>query len=170
MNRIIPVLLALSFAGCSLVPVRCADASSTIRQQARIAERRRAMAPEQSSESDGWIVNDYAAALAEAKETGTPIFVDFSGYTCTNCRWTEKNIFTDPRGKELLYRYVCVRLYTDRREESNKRNRQMQIDRFRTIDLPLYAIISPDDAIVSQTVFTRDTNAFLSFLEEGLAE
>lgn len=170
MNRIIPVLLALSFTGCSLAPLRCGDAASTIRQQTRIAERRLATAPEQSPEADGWIVNDYAAALAEAKEMGTPIFVDFSGYTCTNCRWTERNMFTEPRVKELLYRYVCVRLYTDRREESNKRNRQMQIDRFETIDLPLYAIISPDDSILSQTVFTHDTGAFLSFLEKGLAE
>ena len=36
-----------------------------------------------------WIMNDYEQALAEAKREGRPLFVDFTGYTCTNCRWME---------------------------------------------------------------------------------
>ena len=115
-----------------------------------------------------WIQDDYDAALAESKRTGKPIFVDFTGYTCTNCRWMERNVFTRDDVRDLMNRFVLARLYTDRREESNQRNRQMQIDRFKTIDLPYYVVISPDDKVIGQTVFTRDVDGFKGFLTRGL--
>ncbi len=117
-----------------------------------------------------WIQDDFQAALEESKKTGKPIFVDFTGYTCTNCRWMERNVFTREDVRNLMNRYVLARLYTDRREESNRQNRQMQIDRFQTIDLPFYALISPDDSILGQTVFTRDVDKFKDFLQQGLEE
>jgi len=43
-----------------------------------------------------WIVNDYSSALAQAKEENKPMFIDFTGYTCTNCRWMEANMFPRP--------------------------------------------------------------------------
>ena len=50
-----------------------------------------------SSSEDGLpFLTDYNAALAQAKAEGKPLFVDFTGVTCTNCRWNEKNVF--PRG------------------------------------------------------------------------
>lgn len=115
-----------------------------------------------------WIQDDYEMALAEAKRTGKPLFVDFTGYTCTNCRWMERNVFTREDVRDLMNDYVLVRLYTDRREESNKRNREMQIDRFNTIDLPFYALFSPEDKVLGQSVFTRDTDEFKAFLQRGL--
>ncbi|MGE3801713.1 MAG: cytochrome c biogenesis protein CcdA [Candidatus Kapaibacterium sp.] len=117
-----------------------------------------------------WIQDDYAMALKEAKETGKPLFVDFTGYTCTNCRWMERNVFTRDDVRDLMNQYVLVRLYTDRREESNKRNRQMQIDRFETIDLPFYALFSPDDKVLGQSVFTRDVEKFKGFLQRGIEQ
>jgi thiol:disulfide interchange protein DsbD len=116
-----------------------------------------------------WVKDDYPDALAEAKATGKPIFIDFTGYTCTNCRWMEVNIFTKEDVRSLMKEYVLVRLYTDRREESNERNRQMQIDRFKTIDLPYYVVITPNDEVIDETVFTRDVDSFKSFLKRGLA-
>ena len=116
-----------------------------------------------------WVKDDYENALVEAKATGKPIFIDFTGYTCTNCRWMEVNVFTKDDVQELMSQYVLVRLYTDRREESNQRNRQMQIDRFKTIDLPYYVVVTPNDEVIDETVFTRDVDAFKSFLKRGLA-
>ena len=116
-----------------------------------------------------WVKDDYADALAEAKATGKPIFIDFTGYTCTNCRWMEVNVFTKEDVQALMREYVLVRLYTDRREESNERNREMQIERFKTIDLPYYVVVTPNDEVIDETVFTRDVDAFKSFLERGLA-
>lgn len=116
-----------------------------------------------------WVKDDYDLALAEAKRTGKPIFIDFTGYTCTNCRWMEVNVFTRQEVQELMKQYVLARLYTDRREESNQRNRDMQIERFKTIDLPYYVVVTPNDEVVDETVFTRDVDAFKSFLKRGLA-
>ncbi len=121
-------------------------------------------------EADGlmWVQDDYQAALKESKRTGKPIFVDFTGYTCTNCRWMERNVFTLEEVRDLMNQYVLARLYTDRREESNKINRQLQIDRFNTIDLPFYALFSPSDEVIAQIEFTRDDEAFKNFLKRGL--
>jgi thiol:disulfide interchange protein DsbD len=46
-----------------------------------------------------WIKNDYPAALAQAKAENKLVFIDFTGYTCTNCRWMEANIFPKPEVK-----------------------------------------------------------------------
>ena len=115
-----------------------------------------------------WYKDNYQAALEKAKETGKPLFIDFTGYTCTNCRWVEANLFKRDDIRALMNQYVLVRLYTDRRVESNKRNRQMQIDRFKTIDLPFYVLMTPDDKPISETLFTRDAELFKSFLRRGI--
>ena len=36
---------------------------------------------------------DLNKAFSVSQENGQPIFVDFTGYTCTNCRWMEVNVF-----------------------------------------------------------------------------
>jgi thiol:disulfide interchange protein DsbD len=52
-------------------------------------------------------------ALEQARATQKPIFIDFTGYTCTNCRWMEANIFPLPAVHAELEKYVRVQLYTD---------------------------------------------------------
>ena len=42
--------------------------------------------------SSFWI-EDLDLAYQKAKDTNKPIFLDFTGYTCTNCRWMEINVF-----------------------------------------------------------------------------
>lgn len=120
---------------------------------------------------EAWIKDDYEAALKVAKETGKPIFVDFTGYSCTNCRWMERTIFPRKEVSELMSRYVLVRLYTDGREPVNRKNRQMQIDRFNTIELPFYVLMTPDEKAVASTgMQARFTpEQFTGFLQQGLA-
>ena len=60
-----------------------------------------------------WRLNDYAASLAQAKAGGKRVFIDFTGYTCTNCRWMEANMFTRPDVRAELRRYVLSRLFTN---------------------------------------------------------
>ena len=43
-----------------------------------------------------WVTNDFEEAKRLAKMHDRNIFVDFTGYTCTNCRWMEANIFPLP--------------------------------------------------------------------------
>jgi thiol:disulfide interchange protein DsbD len=57
-----------------------------------------------------WILNNQPAALAQAKQTGKLVLIDFTGYTCTNCRWMESNIFSRADVARALRGYVLSRL------------------------------------------------------------
>ena len=112
---------------------------------------------------------DLDQGLTEAKATGKPVFIDFTGYTCTNCRWMEANIFTKREVKDRFNEMILVQLYTDG-GPNHRENQEYEIDRFGTAALPFYVIISPYDEII--TTFpgmTRDLDNFLDFLDEGLA-
>lgn len=112
--------------------------------------------------------DDYEVALAEAQKTGKPIFIDFTGFACTNCRWMEANVFPETEVHNLLKQYVRVQLYTDGREAVHKHNREFQESRFGTVALPLYVVISPDgETISSFPGMTRDKSVFVKFLEKG---
>jgi thiol:disulfide interchange protein len=116
-----------------------------------------------------WLTNDYEAALAEATRQGRPILVDFTGYTCTNCRWMEANMFPRPEVSRELAEYVRLRLYTDGRGEIYRRYQQMEQQLFGTVALPFYAVLTPSgEPVVSFGGLTRDSNEYLRFLRKGL--
>ena len=108
-------------------------------------------------------------AFVEANTNGKNIFVDFTGYTCTNCRWMESNIFTKEEVKKRFKDFVLVRLYTDG-GNNYRAKQQYEIDRFGTAALPYYVILSPEDDVLGKYPgMTRDLNEFLEFLDKGLA-
>ena len=107
--------------------------------------------------------------LEKARATGKSVFIDFTGYTCTNCRWMEANTFTKTEVKHRFGEMILVQLYTDG-GPNHRENQQYEIDRFGTAALPFYVILSPDDDII--TTFpgmTRSLDDFLDFLDKGLA-
>jgi thiol:disulfide interchange protein DsbD len=115
-----------------------------------------------------WIVNDYDAALAQARAANRPLLIDFTGYTCTNCRWMEANMFPRPDVTRELARYVRVRLYTDGQGEKYQGYQQLERDRFGTVALPYYAALSPDGRpTVVFAGLTRAPEQFVAFLEKG---
>jgi thiol:disulfide interchange protein DsbD len=116
-----------------------------------------------------WIVNDYAKALAQAKAENRPLLIDFTGYTCTNCRWMEANMFPRPEVALELTRYVRVRLYTDGQGEPYRGYQLMQRDTYGTVALPYYAALDPDGTPrVAFGGLTRSSAEFVSFLRKGL--
>jgi thiol:disulfide interchange protein len=120
-------------------------------------------------EEEQWISN-YQDGLKKAKEKQKNIFVDFTGYACTNCRWMEANVFTREDVKALMKRYVLVRLYTDGNGNEYDRNRLFEQNRFGTIALPFYVILSPDDKEVTRFPgLTRSPSEFVQFLTQGAA-
>lgn len=122
-----------------------------------------------SREKEQWF-SDYQAALSKAKNEAKPLFVDFTGFACTNCRWMEANVFTIPKVKERLGQFILVRLYTDGQGEQYDRNRAFQQQRFGTVALPLYAIVSSDDKTIGTFPgLTRKPEEFISFLDQALA-
>ncbi|MFQ6606520.1 MAG: protein-disulfide reductase DsbD family protein [Fidelibacterota bacterium] len=113
--------------------------------------------------------NELEDGLREAKRLQKPVFVDFTGYTCTNCRWMEANIFTHPDVRERFGEFVLVQLYTDG-GKNYREHQQYEIDRFGTAALPFYVILSPEDEVlVTFPGMTRDVEEFLDFLDQGLA-
>ncbi|MEQ1924357.1 MAG: thioredoxin family protein, partial [Pyrinomonadaceae bacterium] len=114
-----------------------------------------------------WITNDYEAALKTAKAENKRVFIDFTGYTCTNCRWMEANMFPKPAVNTELSKFVRVKLFTDGEGEPYEGFQRMQEARFGTVALPLYAIITPDDAIVARFEgLTRNESEFVAFLQK----
>jgi len=117
---------------------------------------------------ESWLT-DYQEALLLARQESRPIFIDFTGYTCTNCRWMESNIFPRLAVRELFDQYILVRLYTDGGEAEHEANLEFERDRFGTIALPLYALMSPQDEILATFPgLTRQESEFVAFLESGL--
>jgi thiol:disulfide interchange protein DsbD len=94
-----------------------------------------------------WMLNDWPAVTARAAATQRPILIDFTGYTCTNCRWMEANMFTRPAVQAMLAQFERARLYTDGAGEPY-----------------------PDGRTIQQFLgMTRDEAEFLSFLAAGVA-
>ncbi|HKY97725.1 MAG TPA: thioredoxin family protein, partial [Gemmatimonadaceae bacterium] len=115
-----------------------------------------------------WILNDQAKALETAAQTNRLVFIDFTGYTCTNCRWMEANMFARADVSESLSRYVLSRLYTDGDGEMYEKQQQFQENQFGTVALPLYAIVDSNGKTVRTfSGLTRKPREFLAFLRDA---
>jgi thiol:disulfide interchange protein len=116
-----------------------------------------------------WLVNDYRGALSEARRTNRRVLLDFTGYTCTNCKWMETNMFPRPEVQRALGNFVLVRLYTDGSGEVYERQQQLQQALYKTVAIPYYAIVEPDGSpVLSFPGLTRDPQAFVAFLRKGV--
>lgn len=116
-----------------------------------------------------WMTNDLAGALARAKLENRRVFVDFTGYTCTNCRWMEANMFVLPEVRAEMEKFVLVSLYTDGEGEVYERQQQYQQDTFNTVALPFYAVLDADGKPVATFPgLTRDRQEFVEFLKSAL--
>ena len=114
-----------------------------------------------------WIENDYDGALAKAKTEKKLVFVDFTGYTCTNCRWMEANVFPKVEVESELNKFVLARLYTDDGSENNTKQQEFQEQTFQTVALPFYAILDADGKTVATFPgLTRNTKEFVDFLQK----
>jgi thiol:disulfide interchange protein len=115
-----------------------------------------------------WITNDYDQALAVARRDGKRVFVDFTGYTCTNCRWMDVNMLPRPEVREQLAKYVLVRLYTDGEGELFQKQQRLQQEKYKTVALPYYAVENADGSPVANFPgLTRDPARFVGFLQKA---
>jgi thiol:disulfide interchange protein DsbD len=118
-----------------------------------------------------WI-ESYETALQKARAENKPVFLNFTGVTCTNCRWMEKNMFPDPQVKKEMDRFVLAELFTDRdtpeHKDADEKNAELQTNKYNSAALPLYVIISPDEkALATFPSLTRDKQEFIGFLQRG---
>jgi thiol:disulfide interchange protein len=116
-----------------------------------------------------WMKNDYRGALDRARREGKLVFVNFTGYACTNCHWMKANMFTRPEIAAAMNEYVLVEVYTDGGDAPSEENQKIQDSKFKTIAIPFYAIMDPDEKVVATSAFTKDPVEYLNFLKKGLA-
>lgn len=132
---------------------------------------------------------DYKEALAYSKKVNKPIFIDFTGHGCVNCREMEANVWSDPAVlKRLQEDYVVLALYVDDKTELpasewytsardnkekktiGKQNADLQITKYNANAQPYYVLIDANEKVlVEPKAYDLEVQNFVSFLEAGKA-
>ena len=129
----------------------------------------------------------YEQALACAKAQNKPIYIDFTGHGCVNCREMEANVWSDPRVLEMLRNdYVIVALYVDdktklpesewiigadgkEKKSIGRVNADFQISKFNTNAQPYYCLMGHNgELLVDPRAYDLDKDAFVNFLKQGI--
>jgi thiol:disulfide interchange protein DsbD len=112
--------------------------------------------------------DQYRAALDRARRERKLVFVNFTGYACTNCHWMKANMFTRPEIAAALGNFVLVELYTDGTDAASEENGKLELAMFQTSAIPFYAIVDPDGKVIAKFPgATRDAKEYLAFLSAG---
>ena len=130
---------------------------------------------------------DYDQAMQCAREKNKPLFIDFTGHGCVNCREMEARVWSDPEVlKRLSKNYVMVALYVDDKTELpeeewynssydgkikktiGKQNADFQIHRFNNNAQPFYVLLdNNENLLVEPSAYDLDVENFIRFLDEG---
>ena len=123
---------------------------------------------------------DYERAQKAAAKQNMPLFLDFTGVNCVNCRKMENAVLNDPKIHDLLENFARIQLYTDSvpgikdRELEDKllrTNWEKQEAWFGDVTLPSYAVVTPDGKrVLSSRKGLTSIQDFNKFLHEGLAK
>jgi thiol:disulfide interchange protein DsbD len=133
-----------------------------------------AMVPPPPTEDDiamqeGWFVNQYEEALAKAKLEGKPLFIDFTGVYCANCRVMERRVFPTGQVKEQFDKMVLTRLYVDKKDSLSKAYAQLQFERYQQATQPYYVVLDPADEYTLADTGGYVPNGFADFLIKGIS-
>jgi thiol:disulfide interchange protein DsbD len=130
---------------------------------------------------------DYDEALEASKREGKPIFVDFTGHGCVNCREMEANVWSDPEVlKRLQEDFIIVALYVDdkkklpedqwyvseydgkKKKTIGKQNADLQIRKYNVNAQPYYVLLDENgNDLTEPTAYDLDVSKFVKFLDEG---
>ena len=133
---------------------------------------------------------DYQQAIAYAKKVKKPLFIDFTGHGCVNCRKMEEYVWSDPEVlKRLKNDYVVVALYVDDKttlpesewytsefdgkvkKTIGKQNFDFQITRFNGNAQPYYVLLDNNEQpLMRPGTYDPDVPAFVKFLDSARAE
>lgn len=133
----------------------------------------RADGPKGASQQAGairWIEN-YEQGLALARQERRALFINFTGYTCTNCRVMEGEVFPKPEVARRINEFIPVELFTDNGTPENNRNAELRERLTKASTNPTYVILAPDGKVlkVFQGLALSDAE-FVRFLDEGKRE
>lgn len=132
---------------------------------------------------------DLDEAKAYARQQDKPVFIDFTGKTCANCREMEHYVWSDSEVKRLLNEeFVMVSLYADENtiqlpedewvtdekghvlKTLGRKNLNYQKTAFNMNAQPYYVIVNPDGKVLTAEnyKYDRDVNKFINWLNEGI--
>ncbi|MEZ6061239.1 MAG: protein-disulfide reductase DsbD family protein [Planctomycetaceae bacterium] len=122
---------------------------------------------------------EFDTAVEQARGANKPIFVDFTGVNCINCRVMERTALRTPKVHEVISDLPRAQLYVDtvpgvedaaRSKQILNRNIDLQKSLFGDVAIPAYAIVSPDGTQILARFTGLDTSGekFRAFLDEGL--
>jgi len=130
---------------------------------------------------------DYEQALACAQAQDKPLFIDFTGHGCVNCREMEARVWSDPAVlRRLKEDYVVVALYVDEKTELpesawytsdydgrvkktiGKQNADFQITRFNNNAQPYYVLLNNKGQLLKDPkAYDLNVQNFVEFLDDG---
>lgn len=130
---------------------------------------------------------DYKQALEESRKQNKPIFIDFTGHACVNCRKMEEYVWAKPEVlKRLQNDFIIVSLYADERKELpesewytsprdgkikktiGEQNQDLQISKYNFSAQPQYVVIDANENQLSGSAFfDTDEQKFIEFLDKG---
>ena len=119
---------------------------------------------------EGWFLDDYDGALEKAKQEGKPLFVDFTGVYCANCRVMERRVFTLDNIRDQFDKMVLARLYVDKKDSLSSVFAQMQFERYKTATQPYYVVIDPENESTIADTGGYIPSGFEYFLARGIEE
>lgn len=131
---------------------------------------------------------DLDEAKDYARQAGKPIFIDFTGKNCANCREMEHYVWTDTEVKKILNEdFIMVSLFCDENtielpenewvtddkgktlKTLGRRNGYLQRSQFIMNAQPYYVIIDADGKVLTKEnyKYDRDVKKFIDWLNEG---
>lgn len=131
---------------------------------------------------------DLEEAKAYARREGKPVFIDFTGKTCANCREMEHYVWSDPEVKRLLNEeFVMCSLYADENtielpegewvtdgkghtlKTLGRKNLNFQKTEYNMNAQPYYVIVDADGKVLTKEnyKYDRDVQKFIAWLNEG---
>lgn len=134
---------------------------------------------------------DYEQGMEVARQTGRPVFLDFTGHGCVNCREMEAVVWSDERVRTMLDEdYIVISLYVDdktielpeseqfykknsSRKVTNlaKKNSWIQECYFNANAQPQYALLDNEGNLLQPTrTYDKNKEAYVSFLKAGIEE
>ena len=133
---------------------------------------------------------DFEAGMAAARAEGKPVFVDFTGFGCVNCRKMEAAVWTDPRVADKLKNdFILISLFVDDKtplaepyevtdEQGNTKTLRtvgakwsyLQSHKFGANAQPFYVMLDPVTGrpLSGSRAYDEDIDKYLDFLNTGL--
>ncbi len=117
-----------------------------------------------------WILS-YETAKATAIAENQLLFINFTGYTCTNCRVMESEVFPSKDVREELEQFQLAELFTDRPDAENRANAALRERLTKTSTNPVYVVMDPQTERVLKVYqgLAPNNEEFIKFLQAGRA-